>query len=99
MTIQEQPILSDSALHISIWRGDFANYYTKYPRLYRALTENELYICEDREVLKICFYVKYDMQKQWIEARFYDDFITNLRLLYGRQEIELEIITGMDLPF
>lgn len=60
MTTLEQPILSDSALHISIWRGDFANYYTKYPRLYRALTENELYICEDREVLKICFYVKYD---------------------------------------
>ncbi len=37
--------------------------------------------------------------KQRIEARFYDDFITNLRLLYGRQEIELEIITGVDLPF
>ena len=99
MTTLEQPILSDSALHISIWRGDFANYYTKYPRLYRALTENKLYICEDREVLKICFYVKHDIQKQWIEARFYDDFITNLRLLYGRQEIELEIITGVDLPF
>jgi len=92
-------IHNDSTRLVSLWRGDFASNYVKHPRLYRALTENELYICQDGEIIKICFYVKYEIQKQWIEERFYDDFITNLRLLFGRELIELEIITGVDLPF
>jgi hypothetical protein len=39
------------------------------------------------------------VQKQWIQERFYDDFISNLRLLFGMETIDLEIIVGVDLPF
>lgn len=99
MTTQELTTLEDSAMHISMWKGSFADNYQKYPRLYRALTENEVYICKDGDILRICFYVKYDVQKQCIQERFYDDFISNLRLLFGIETIDLEIIVGVDLPF
>ena len=99
MMTQELLELNESARHISLWRGEFADNYVKYPKLYRALTENELYVCMDEDVLKICFYLKHDIQKRWVEERFYDSFIMNLRLLFGVEAIELEIIAGMDLPF
>lgn len=84
---------------ISLWRGEFADNYKEYPRLYKVLTENEIYIIEDLSSLRVFFYVDYEVQKEWIEANFYEQFITTLKLVTGFGFIELNIIVGKDLPF
>ena len=91
--------ISFSERYINLWRGDFADHYKAYPKLYRALVENDIYVCEDSEILKIAFYVRYPIQKEWIELKVYNDFIVTLKELTCFEIIDLEILSGDDLPF
>lgn len=84
--------------YLNIWRGEFADNYKNQPRLYKALTENEVYFQEENNVLTITFYVKNEIQQQWIEVVMFDDMIEKLLELTSDISLELRVVSEEDLP-
>ena len=84
--------------YLNLWRGEFADNYKSRPRLYKALTENEVYFQEDNEVLTITFYVKNEIQKLWIEVVMFDDMAERFLTLSDIQSLDLRIVPEDDLP-
>lgn len=83
--------------YLNLWRGEFADNYKSRPRLYKALTENEVYFQEDNEVLTITFYVKNEIQKLWIEIVMFDDMAERFLTLSDIQSLDLRIVPEDDL--
>ena len=84
--------------YLNLWRGEFAENYKNRPRLYKALTENEVFFQEDNEVLTITFYVKNEIQQRWIEVVMFDDMAEKFLTLSGIKSLDLRIVTEDDLP-
>ena len=84
--------------YLNLWRGEFADNYKSRPRLYTALTENEVYFQEDSEVLTITFYVKNEIQQHWIEEVMFDDMAEKFLTLSGLKSLDLRIVSEDDLP-
>ena len=85
---------------MNIWKGEFADKYRDTPRLYRALITNEVFFSEEEDgLLVVTFYVKNDIQKQWIEVTHFDDFVERLLTLTGVSAMDLRILADDDLPF
>ena len=84
--------------YLNLWRGEFAENYKNRPRLYKALTENEVLFQEDNEVLTITFYVKNEIQQRWIEVVMFDDMAEKLLILSGIKSLDLRIVPEDDLP-
>lgn len=84
--------------YLNLWRGKFADNYKNRPRLYKALTENEVYFQEDNEELTITFYVKNEIQQHWIEVVMFDDMAEKFLTLSGIKSLDLRIVPEDDLP-
>lgn len=84
--------------YLNLWRGEFAENYKNRPRLYKALTENEVFFQEDNEVLTITFYVKNEIQQRWIEVVMFDDMAEKFLILSGIKSLDLRIVPEDDLP-
>ena len=84
--------------YLNLWRGEFAENYKNRPRLYKALTENEVFFQEDNEVLTITFYVKNEIQQRWIEVVMFDDMAEKFLILSGIKSLDLKIVPEDDLP-
>ena len=84
--------------YLNLWRGEFAENYKNRPRLYKALTENEVFFQEDNEVLTITFYVKNEIQQRWIEVVMFDDMAEKFLTLSGIKSLDLRIVPEDDLP-
>jgi hypothetical protein len=84
--------------YLNLWRGEFAENYKNRPRLYKALTENEVFFQEDNEVLTITFYVKNEIQQHWIEVVMFDDMAEKFLTLSGIKSLDLRIVPEDDLP-
>ena len=84
--------------YLNLWRGEFAENYKNRPRLFKALTENEVFFQEDNEVLTITFYVKNEIQKLWIEVVMFDDMAERFLTLSDIQSLDLRIVPEDDLP-
>lgn len=84
--------------HLNLWRGEFADNYKNRPRLYKALTENEVFFQGDDEVLTITFYVKNEIQQHWIEVVIFDDMAQKFLTLSGIKSLDLRIVPEDDLP-
>ena len=83
---------------LNLWRGEFANSYISRPRLYKALTENEVSFEGDDEMLKVTFYVKYESQKDWIETVMFDDYVEKFLTVSGIKFMELRVVSEDDMP-
>ena len=94
MKVQKEITLKN----LNLWRGEFADNYKSRPRLYKALTENEVYFQEDNEVLTITFYVKNEIQQHWIEVVIFDDMAQKFLRLSGIMSLDLRIVPEDDLP-
>ena len=84
--------------YLNLWRGEFAENYKNRPRLYKALTENEVFFQEDNEVLTITFYVKNEIQQRWIEVVMFDEMAEKFLILSGIKSLDLRIVPEDDLP-
>jgi hypothetical protein len=84
--------------YLNLWRGEFAENYKNRPRLYKALTENEVFFQENNEVLTITFYVKNEIQQRWIEVVMFDDMAEKFLILSGIKSLDLRIVPEDDLP-
>ena len=84
--------------YLNLWRGEFADNYKSRPRLYKALTENEVYFEGNDEVLTITFYVKNDIQQHWIEVVVFNDLVEKFLTLSGIKTLELRVVPEDDLP-
>lgn len=84
--------------YLNLWRGEFADNYKNRPRLYKALTENEVYFEGNDEVLTITFYVKNDIQQQWIEVVVFNDLVEKFLTLSGIKTLEFRVVPEDDLP-
>ena len=84
--------------YLNLWRGEFAENYKNRPRLYKALTENEVFFQEDNEVLTITFYVKNEIQQRWIEVVMFDDMAEKFLILSGIKSLDFRIVPEDDLP-
>ena len=84
--------------YLNLWRGEFADNYKSCPRLYKALTENEVYFEGNDEVLTITFYVKNDIQQHWIEVVVFNDLVEKFLTLSGIKTLELRVVPEDDLP-
>ena len=84
--------------YLNLWRGEFADNYNNRPRLYKALTENEVYFEGNDEVLTITFYVKNDIQQHWIEVVVFNDFVEKFLTLSGIKTLEFRVVPEDDLP-
>ena len=84
--------------YLNLWRGEFAENYKNRPRLYKALTENEVFFQEDNEVLTITFYVKNEIQQRWIEVVMFDDMAEKFLTLSGIKTLEFRVVPEDDLP-
>ena len=84
--------------YLNLWRGEFADNYKNRPRLYKALTENEVFFQEDNEVLTITFYVKNEIQQRWIEVVMFDDMAEKFLILSGIKSLDFRIVPEDDLP-
>ena len=84
--------------YLNLWRGEFAENYKNRPRLYKALTENEVFFQEDSEVITITFYVKNEIQQHWIEVIMFDDMAEKFLTLSGIKSLDLRIVSEDDLP-
>lgn len=83
---------------LTFWRGEFANNYKKFPRLYKALIENNVFFEDKDDCLSVTFYVKNSIQQQWIEVNHYDDFVEKLLAFTDYDFVELNIVSEDDLP-
>lgn len=84
--------------YLNLWRGEFAENYKNRPRLFKALTENEVFFQEDNEVLTITFYVKNEIQQRWIEVVMFDEMAEKFLILSGIKSLDLRIVPEDDLP-
>lgn len=84
--------------YLNLWRGEFADNYKNHPRLYKALTENEVYFEGNDEVLTITFYVKNDIQQHWIEVVVFNDLVEKFLTLSGIKTLEFRVVPEDDLP-
>ena len=84
--------------YLNLWKGEFADNYKNRPRLYKALTENEVFFQGDDEVLTITFYVKNEIQQHWIEVVIFDDMAQKFLTLSGIMSLDLRIVPEEDLP-
>ena len=84
--------------YLNLCRGEFAENYKNRPRLYKALTENEVFFQENNEVLTITFYVKNEIQQRWIEVVMFDDMAEKFLILSGIKSLDLRIVPEDDLP-
>jgi hypothetical protein len=84
--------------YLTFWRGEFANNYKKFPRLYKALIENNVFFEDKDDCLSVTFYVKNSIQQQWIEVNHYDDFVEKLLAFADCDFVELNIVSEDDLP-
>lgn len=84
--------------YLHLWRGELADNYKALPRLYRALTENEVFFEDVDNKLVITFYVLNDLQKHWIEVNQFDDIVEHILSLSGAEWIEFRILSKEDLP-
>lgn len=84
--------------YLNLWRGEFADNYKIRPRLYKALTENEVYFEGNDEVLTITFYVKNDIQQHWIEVVVFNDLVEKFLTLSGIKTLEFRVVPEDDLP-
>ena len=84
--------------YLSYWRGEFADNYTNFPRLYKALVENNVFFEEKDNCLSVTFYVKNDIQQKWIEVNHYEDFLEKLLSFTDCEFVELNIVSEDDLP-
>jgi hypothetical protein len=84
--------------YLNLWRGEFAENYKNRPRLYKALTENEVFFQEVNEELTITFYVKNEIQQRWIEVVMFDDMAEKFLILSGIKSLDLRIVPEDDLP-
>lgn len=84
--------------YLNLWRGEFADNYKNRPRLYKALTENEVYFEGNDEVLTITFYVKNDIQQHWIEVVVFNDLVEKFLTLSGIKTLEFRVVPEDDLP-
>lgn len=84
--------------YLNLWRGEFADNYKNRPRLYKTLTENEVYFEGNDEVLTITFYVKNDIQQHWIEVVVFNDLVEKFLTLSGIKTLEFRVVPEDDLP-
>lgn len=84
--------------YLNLWRGEFADNYKNRPRLYKALTENEVYFEGNDEVLTITFYIKNDIQQHWIEVVVFNDLVEKFLTLSGIKTLEFRVVPEDDLP-
>lgn len=84
--------------YLNLWRGEFADNYKSRPRLYKALTENEMYFEGNDDVLTITFYVKNDIQPHWIEVVVFNDLVEKFLTLSGIKTLEFRVVPEGDLP-
>ena len=84
--------------YLTFWRGEFANNYKKFPKLYKALVENNVFFEDKGGCLTVTFYVKNDIQQQWIEVNHYEDFLEKLLSFTDCEFVELNIVSEDDLP-
>ena len=84
--------------YMAFWRGEFADHYKRFPRLYKALVENNVFFEEKEGSLSVTFYVKNDIQQQWIEVNHYDSFVEKLLDFTDCRFVELNIVPEDDLP-
>lgn len=84
--------------YLNFWRTEFANNYKKFPRLYKALVENNVFFEDKGGCLTVTFYVKNDIQQKWIEVNHYDDFVEKLLAFTDNVFVELNIVSEDDLP-
>jgi len=83
---------------LNFWKGEFADNYKNFPRLYRALVENNVVFEDKDHSLSVTFYVKNSIQQQWIEVNHYDDFVEKLLAFTDYDFVELNIVSEDDLP-
>ena len=88
----------NSISYLAFWRGEFAENYKKFPRLYKALVENNVFFEDKDNCLSVTFYVRDDIQKQWVEVNQYDDFVEKLLAFADGRFVELNIVAEDDLP-
>ena len=84
--------------YLNFWRTEFADNYKNFPRLYRALVENNVFFEDKDDSLSVTFYVKNSIQQQWIEVNHYDDFVKKLLAFTDYDFVELNIVSEDDLP-
>ena len=84
--------------YMTFWRGEFADYYKRFPRLYKALVENNVLFDEKDDCLSVTFFVKHSIHKQWIEVNHYDGFVEKLLDFTDCRFVELNIVPEDDLP-
>ena len=91
-------LCKNSINYLTFWRGEFANDYKKFPRLYKALVENNVFFEDKGGCLTVTFYVKNDIQQKWIEVNHYEDFVEKLLSFTDCEFVELNIVSEDDLP-
>ena len=88
----------NSINYLNFWRTEFADKYKNFPRLYRALLENNVVFEDKDDSLSVTFYVKNSIQQQWIEVNHYDDFVKKLLAFTDYDFVEMNIVSEDDLP-
>ena len=84
--------------NLNLWKGEFADNFKNRPRLYKALTENQVYFEGDDEKLTVTFHVENDIQQHWIETVVFDELADKFLSLSGVKLLELLILPDDDLP-
>lgn len=82
-----------------IWRGSFALIYKEKPRLYSAITENDVFFTVNDRSAAIAFYVKNQAHVDWIEKNIIETFIADFRRLSGLDSVVIDILVEDDRPF
>ena len=94
MKVQKEITLKN----LNLWRGEFADKFKNRPRLYKALTENQVYFEGNDEMLTVTFHVKNDIQQHWIETVVFEELAEKFLALSGVKSLELLILSEDDLP-
>ena len=83
--------------NLNLWKGEFADNFKNRPRLYKALTENQVYFEGDDEKLTVTFHVENDIQQHWIETVVFDELAEKFLSLSGVKLLELLILVDMEV--
>ena len=94
MKVQKEITLKN----LNLWRGEFADNFKNRPRLYKALTENQVYFEGNDEMLTVTFHGENDIQQHWIETVVFEELAEKFLALSGVKSLELLILSEDDLP-
>lgn len=82
-----------------IWRGPFALIYKEKPRLYSAITENDVFFTVNDRSVVIALYVNNQIQVDWIEKNVLGKFIEDFKRLSGLDSVMIDVLVEDDWPF